>query len=630
MRKYLMTGVAAIALCAAFTSCSSKDELYNPEVVKGISTEQEIANVYEQYNRAFIATFGQPAANQDWGFGSTRTRANAGENYPATSTGINANANEWADPDKQFGGWNVPARLTDRQKLRVYRYFQTHPNLQYKDPEWRHFFVQQCYTGGDDQYGESTENITAANTTTYTSGNMNLLTVGKNEQHINNFNAGGYGVEDGEDKGATGVNVLDNGQHVGGTSHTDQIMLMVNIDDTSCFGYHETGCSKQRNDKMALVSAAEIDRWAANEGKDLGIDLGDAVVDDWNRSFLGFDHALYTKEEAAMKNWQTGEVMYATYDQAPGQPKFAWDGTQVIAMYDANNNLKDEFRNILNTPWLDTNSNFYVSAGTVNLNQTSSSLNGGKISDQDWDDIKDYVVFEDAYADANNTKTKVLNYKRIKELVENDYMPIYNKSLQEWVKFGYGDGYFTDWIVTLTKAERQDGKTYVDRIICEDLNAKAANSDPAESGLEDSDWDFNDVVFDVRYEDANTACIKIRVIGGVLPLYVGGHEIHELCGQKVGSDGNYTIVGATDAIAEFKVTIDGVQASHGKLIPIKVKRPLADGEEEYFDMTAEVGKPAAKIRVDPKTFKPCAEREDIRTQYPEFSSWVKNPIVVWY
>ena len=65
MKKYLMTGVAAVAMCAAFTSCSKTEDLYDPGAVE----EMEIASVYEQYNQAFIKTFGQVNPNQDWGFG---------------------------------------------------------------------------------------------------------------------------------------------------------------------------------------------------------------------------------------------------------------------------------------------------------------------------------------------------------------------------------------------------------------------------------------------------------------------------------------------------------------------------------------------------------------------------------
>ncbi len=627
-----MTGVAALAICAAFTSCSKSEELYDPDAAKGISTEQEIANVYEQYNRAFIATFGQPAANQDWGFGAKAgTRANTGETYPETEAKHNMNHNEWADPDKYYGGYNVPDALTPEQKAVVAAYFQATPGGEYVDPQLRHFFIQQVYKGGNTAVGNTTEGITAASDTKYDSNNMNLLSVGQNNIHINDFNKGDCSESD----------VLNNGQKVGGTSHKDKITLMVNIDDTSCFGYHETGSSTQHNNKAWIVGWETIDTWAKTNYPGY-----DGCLDDtWNRSFMGFDLALKEGAQAYDTN-ADGTINYATYNQAAESPQYAWDGEKIIQITTGEMETvqvgnewstwteqrpvyKDGYKSIMGCGWLTTNKNFYVAADQVIMSQTKS-MNSAQASTlvnniQNAPVLKDVKVGDTYYQ-------SVINLPRIKQLVDDGYLPVKDKNLTEWVKVGTSDGYFSDWIVTLTEAKRQDGKTYVDRIICEDLNAKSASSDAAESGLEESDWDFNDVVFDVRYEDANTACIKIRVIGGVLPLYVGdnAHEVHELCGQKPGADGNYTIVGATDAIAEFQVTIEGVQASHGKLIPIKVKRQLANGEREYFDLMAEVGKPAAKIRVDPKTFTPCGERQDIRELYSDFSSWVKNPIVVWY
>ena len=106
MKKYLMTGVAALALCAGFTSCSHNDD-FEP------ITQDQIDKA--KYDQAFLAYVGgKIASNQDWGFSASittrglMTRANTGETYPATSKGINANANEWADPNKKFGGWVVP------------------------------------------------------------------------------------------------------------------------------------------------------------------------------------------------------------------------------------------------------------------------------------------------------------------------------------------------------------------------------------------------------------------------------------------------------------------------------------------------------------------------------------------
>ena len=91
MKKYLMTGVAAIALCAAFTSCSKNEELYKPEQIE----KNAIAQVYENYNQSFIAAFGQPAANHNWGFvnysAMARTRNSGIDNA------INVNGNMWTE-----------------------------------------------------------------------------------------------------------------------------------------------------------------------------------------------------------------------------------------------------------------------------------------------------------------------------------------------------------------------------------------------------------------------------------------------------------------------------------------------------------------------------------------------------
>ena len=109
MKKYLMTVMAAIAFCAAFTSCSKNEDLYDPDY--------QSKAIVQTYNDAFIKVFGQPSANQDWGFGkSASTRANTGETVPQTEAYHNMNHNEWADPDKEFGGYTVPDPLTTEQK----------------------------------------------------------------------------------------------------------------------------------------------------------------------------------------------------------------------------------------------------------------------------------------------------------------------------------------------------------------------------------------------------------------------------------------------------------------------------------------------------------------------------------
>ena len=632
-----MIGFAAVA----FAACSNHDfETYTPEQV-----------VKAEYDAKFISEFGQPGAQQDWGFGaSTRafTRANAGENYPATSTGINANANEWADPNKTYGGWLVPDRLTDRQKLRVYRYFQTHPNLEYQDPEWRHFFVQQCYTGGYDQYGVSTEDVTAANTSHFTSANMNHLTVGENHQHINNFNAGTYGVEAGSGygtEGEGGVGVLDNNHTVNEFDtyhHTDQIMLMVNIDDTSCFGYQESGASVQRDDKMALVSAETIDAWANSaEAKALKIDLGDPVVDKWNRSFLGFDHALRNIEEAL-----TDKVL--TYqDQYSVQCKWGWDGEKLVNLTETTINqwgyleygaFLSQYGNVLdkdNQPvhYFDTNANFYISFDQVDLT-SEYNLNGNtEMTEVSEELLNSVLIFKDAKIVrsaeeglVSNNKDHVLNLALIKQLAEDGYRPINNVANNaKWIKAGDSDGYYTDWIVTLTQAQRN--VKYDGRIMAEDLTVQSS-----------SDWDFNDVVFDFKFNNG-TANILLQAAGGTLPLCIGGsvdangdpivdadnnvvngQEVHALFGYP----NSYPMIntGAGPEKSAVKVELKDKTYTEASQILISVKKKV-NGVEKWVAITAYQGKPAAKF-VTNTTVDWVDEYANIKGAYPQFKTYVQS------
>ena len=626
-----MTGIAALAMCAGFTSCSHDLSMPTQEDINQYVAQK----VTDNYNRAFIDHFGEPSEDQDWGFGSASnaralTRANSGENYPATSEGINANANEWADPNKEFGGWVVPDALTDGQKERVRKYFQANPNLGNKDPQWRHFFVQQVYKGGSNRAGVSTENITAANGSVYNSDNMNLLTVGQNHQHINNFNAGNCSVNN---------KVLSNGGNVNnGPYHSDQIMLMVNIDDTSCFGYHETGSSTHHDNKWALVDAATIDRWAASNGNP-----GEAVVDKWNRSFMGFDLALKEGSEAYDKDGN-GNINYSSYSQAPESPQYAWDGEKIIQIttgeyetvtvgnqwstWTENRPVyKDEYKTIMNCGWLTTNMNFYVAADKVTLNQTIS-INRAQISSLEG--IQNCVVLKEVM-DGNQWYQGVINLPRIKQLVDNGYLPVKDKNLTEWVKVGTSDGYFTDWIVTLTKAERYQEEDFDVRIIAEDLTPG-----------EDLDWDFNDVVFDVTYTSDTEATCTIQCAGGVLPLRVATKgnpgdgdwiEVHEKYGKERKANGKYDMIntgGASITINDKPTfTVTGITKSErGKDIKIMVDKGTVN-EPNWIEITATKGQPAAKIAVN-KGYKIVTERTDIRKVYTKFSEWVSDPKIIWY
>ena len=69
MKKYLMTGIAALAMGGLFTSCGPGMDTY------GGNPADYVKQTYEQ---KFIQAFGEPAPNQTWGFGSSTVATTRG------------------------------------------------------------------------------------------------------------------------------------------------------------------------------------------------------------------------------------------------------------------------------------------------------------------------------------------------------------------------------------------------------------------------------------------------------------------------------------------------------------------------------------------------------------------------
>jgi hypothetical protein len=139
MKKYLMTGLAAVALCAAMTSCS-KGDVYDEGAVREREEAQEqerITNNIEQaksnYATAFENAFGPVGANVDWGFSSS----NAGTRYAAV------NSNQWFDGvTEQFKHLVKPADVTTREEEVVSEWFKTNKNPTCDEILLTEFFVQ--------------------------------------------------------------------------------------------------------------------------------------------------------------------------------------------------------------------------------------------------------------------------------------------------------------------------------------------------------------------------------------------------------------------------------------------------------------------------------------------------------
>jgi len=122
--------VLMLMTIVAFGSCTKHDIEYNPS--------QAITN---EYNAAFVKTFGKPSSNQDWGFAS-RT-------LPFTRA-AQTNGNQWGthDDNDKYLDWPQPDPITDDELAAVLAVFnEKEEGEQTVEFNFRDFFVQQVYTG---------------------------------------------------------------------------------------------------------------------------------------------------------------------------------------------------------------------------------------------------------------------------------------------------------------------------------------------------------------------------------------------------------------------------------------------------------------------------------------------------
>ena len=584
MKKYLMTGMAALALCAAFTSCSKETNLYNEEVIKE-NTAQEIIN---NYNEAFIKTFGQPAANHQWGFvdySKANTRA-TGEF--ADHVGAYPDANMWTSK-----GFYAPDPLTASQKLRAQYYFQmTHiENPNQPDNGTKDFFMQQVYDGGTDPMtGKSAEKYPAANgTTMIESGeHMDHLTVGTGHLHTYNFNNGNCSTND---------NVADRDQtDVNDTSkqHSDEIQLMLNT-PTSCFGYANSDASFVRDDRWTLVSAETIDifcdgdagfaSWLADR-----LPAGEEdvkCVDEFNRSYIGFDFDMLPDDKLYVK--ENGEFKYFSLN-LKGHDQ-VWDGEALVDATTVGEVVEEWGQKVIYP---------YIPGTTTKIRMISDQTNQYCGTSETISDAPlEYEVND------NGNVTKYVSLAKVYEFIDDYALPTSSGAGKTWITIGdCADGYYSDWIVTFMPASYNPPTSADLRIICEDLSA----------GEDDDDFDFNDVVIDVYYGEANQAKAKILAAGGILSLKVDGKEVHsefsrvnnniDCAGKMINTNGtnsadanvrSKSLDGLTEPVITLSKEVKTLAQARDNIL-IQVEKEV-NGETQWITLEAVIGKVASKVRV---------------------------------
>ena len=187
------------------------------------------------------------------------------------------------------------------------------------------------------------------------------------------------------------------------------------------------------------------------------------------------------------------------------------------------------------------------------------------------------------------------------------------------------DGYYSDWIVRIAPGLNAPGTAM--RVMVEDI------IDSNLASVQTSDWDFNDAVFDVKFETSwvdgtpendwqghnqKFAVITLHAAGGTKYLTIGGQgdkgvEVHKaLCVEEQGTMIN-TGNGATRPVAIFRIPVaDNVNNAND--IPVYV------GAQE---LTAQQGEATQKLCV-PTDVKWMKERVQFINTYDKFKDYVNN------
>jgi hypothetical protein len=157
--------------------------------------------------------------------------------------------------------------------------------------------------------------------------------------------------------------------------------------------------------------------------------------------------------------------------------------------------------------------------------------------------------------------------------------------------------------------------------MCEDLSSNR------------SDFDYNDVVFDVRFiKKGNVyyADILLQAAGGELPLTIGqDNEVHGKFGVSQGTmvntyEGRHSEYSPVSFIVKLpKETYKNAYEAINDL-PVIVK--LSSGAVQ---LTINQGKPAEMI-IAPVETDWSDERVPLQDKYSLFVDWIQDPSVKWY
>ena len=697
MKKYLMTGMAALAICAAFTSCSKDTDVYNQNVEeqkKQDALEKNMAKVNEQYAAAFEKAFGKVGSNVDWGFGSSKASTRVSDllkdnftlpefrdkdditeptkpTFATTLDAAKAAGAVYANGASWDNGISVyideSYNWTDQNKSDLTIY--VNGNVTYysgvsNNGNGTTFVVLENSSLKLGSFGHNMKIYVAPGSKVDISSVLDWQgnpaswgtpTIEKSNAFV--YLGNGSELKAGDVKFFDGAKILNEGGTITATNvYVDKNTTLWNEgtvsvsnklegDNENAFIYNAAG----KTISAASFSFTNNTDLLVNDGTVTitnEIDLhnsGAEIVNNADMSCGSFSQAAGAKMHNVGNMNVTGLTKLDNNNSGwvnDGQwtcGRFEILGNDKGAGNNFNNcRLTVEGEFYLNREAFILDSDAGVECGSFKIDDTSGFYLGnnsvlkidGTLTTEIINPEYGFFAYGSEYAavQANSIVSTThdpqsINYYGNLLVAINPHLPESEYTAESTVKFTKDN----QNIATIPETpcnpgyQGDDKPTY--RVIAEDLNAEEA-----------SDFDFNDVVFDVEPNEAGTAAkIVVRAAGGIYKLTVAGKEVHEAFGEDVKDDGLYPMINTKPWDPEVKATLfEAYPGEFGsdadirntiKNIEIKVYKP--GFEENGIELTAQTGKPACKILVD-QTFEVVTERTGIADKNTNFNKYVQG------
>lgn len=593
--KNKMTKFATLALCAGLAACSEYDAGIDPV------SEYELA-----YDAAFIRTFGQPAADQDWGFGSVETRAAQwSENHAHVDWQNKLNTPTEAEVQVMSDVVNIQEHWKYDEWNDSYYYDNTKGSIYYIPTGFKIESIPVDLNGGDVVYNFGT--ITSL------SGNTNNIGKG---QTVTFYNAGTMTY-----RMTTGHHIIINTNDltVEETANISEIYNSGDITFQKAVVTRDENRNASNNWKGDIVS---IEYYSADLHSDISIYSIGGIISlpygaDW-KATCHIDGIVYTDGYLHI--------------QSPEQEKYICG---IVSTDKSKNDVDDRGDNILidsdiTTSYIKTN-NMRIDGDNIFLTK-EGYITAHKISFAGDGNTGDGTEYEAIKVEANSIALveadEFVFLNGVSYLAQHLGDRVYSNSpdaVNHYDKnnpnIGGNSACGGAW--GNNDGDKEDDFVAQYRIIAEDLSA--TNS---------SDFDFNDIVIDVEYsEPTNKSQVVARAAGGTLPLKLEYGTLSVSIKDILAYELNITTTTMWNTTAPYSdekvvlLTFDGKLTSTDARDLLKIYVEKEAGE--WVEIKGAKGNPAGKICVKPD-FVWSTERTPITETYELFEKWIQNPDIEWY